>query len=234
MKWLRIIWTWLTSLAPSKEEIQPPAPKPEEPAKEESTGTIKVPSLFVPWAVVPERKMATSFTYINGYPQGAIVHFTAGRDETEQEALDSYDWGCDNGYVFFMIGPTGKLYQGFPLSRGGAHAGSSSYPGLGNNVSTKLVGIEIACAGQLDKWNTSWFRKQYPKEQVRNGFKKYTPEQEETLIKLLVWLKKNNPNVFNIDYILGHNEVSPGRKPDPGHSLSMSMDELRAKVKSLC
>lgn len=222
MKWLQVILDWIKNLLESKPEERRPIP------------TIQVPSMLVPWAVIPERKMETKIQYADNYPVGAVIHFTAGRDQTEQDALDSYHWGCDNSYVYFIIGPTGKLYQGFPLSRGGPHAGVSEWKGLGKNVSTKLVGIEIACAGKLDKWGRSWFRKQYTEDQIRNGFKKFTPEQEEALIKLLVWLKKNNPKVFNIDYILGHEEVSPGRKPDPGYSLSMSMDELRAKIKSLC
>lgn len=232
MKWLRKLWTWIESLKSPK--VEPPEPSvPVEEVVTETPTPIGKKELWVPWAIRPKRAMGTSFTYPKEYPHGAIVHFTAGRDKTEQDALDSYNWGCDEGYVFFVIGPTGKLYQGFPLNKGGAHAGASSWPGLGTGVSAKLVGIEIACAGKLDSRGKSWFGVTYPSEQIRNGFKKYTPEQEETLIKLLVWLKKNCPEVFDVQYILGHDEVSPGRKNDPGSSLSMTMPELREKIKRL-
>lgn len=231
MKWLRKIWSWIES----KKTPTPPAPAPSFPEEQvpSTPPVVGEKALWVPWAIRPNRAMPTSFTYPKGYPHGAVVHFTAGRDKTEQEALDSYNWGCDSGFTFFVIGPTGKLYQGFPLNKGGAHAGQSYWPGLGSGVSSKLVGIEVACAGKLDKNGKSWFGVTYPKEEIRNGFKKYTPEQEESLIKLLVWLKKNCPEVFDVQYIVGHNEVSPGRKDDPGYSLSMTMPELREKIKLL-
>ena len=231
MKWLRKIFAWFESLKSPK--VEPPKPSVPEESVPTTSPVEASKELWVPWAIQPKRKMGTSFTYPKNYPHGAIVHFTAGRDKTEQDALDSYNWGCDQGYVFFVIGPTGKLYQGFPLNKGGSHAGASSWPGLGSGVSSKLVGIEIACAGGLDSRGKSWFGVTYPQDEIRKGFKKYTPEQEETLIKLLVWLKKNNPEVFDVQYILGHDEVSPGRKNDPGHSLSMSMSELREKIKRL-
>lgn len=235
MKWLRKLWSWIESLK-SPTPPEPTPSFPHETVPETPSTPVESPKgnkdLWVPWAVRPSRSMPTSFTYPKGYPHGAIVHFTAGRDKTEQEALDSYNWGCDEGYTFFVIGPTGKLYQGFPLNKGGAHAGQSYWPGLGSRVSSKLVGIEVACAGKLDSRGKSWFGVTYPQDEIRNGFKKYTPEQEETLIKLLVWLKKNCPDVFDVQYILGHDEVSPGRKNDPGSSLSMTMNELRALIKT--
>lgn len=237
MKWLRKLWAWIESL----KSPTPPEPTPgfpHEAVPEIPSAPVESPKgnkdLWVPWAIRPSRSMSTSFTYPKGYPHGAIVHFTAGRDKTEQEALDSYNWGCDSGFTFFVIGPTGKLYQGFPLNKGGAHAGASYWPGLGSGVSSKLVGIEVACAGKLDNRGKSWFGVTYPQDEIRNGFKKYTPQQEETLIKLLVWLKKNCPDVFDVQYILGHDEcaVPAGRKNDPGSSLSMTMDELRALIKT--
>lgn len=228
MKWLKKLWAWLKAGKKVEVPVERPVevPKKNPPAKADKL-------LWVPWAIQPKRKMPTSWEYANGYPVGAIIHFTAGRDKTEEDALGSYDWGCDQGYTFFVIGPTGKLYQGFPLNRAGSHAGSSSWPGLGSGVSSKLVGIEIACAGKLDSSGKSWFGVKYDKDEIRDGYKKYTPEQEETLIKLLVWLKKNNPDVFNVEYILGHDEVAPGRKNDPGHALSMGMNGLREQIKRL-
>lgn len=209
--------------------------------------------LWYPKAVIPKRKMSGAGTYQHGYPQGAIVHFTAGQDRKEQDALDSYEWGCDQGYVFFVIGPTGIVYQGFPLNVRGSHAGTSAWPGLGDSVSKYLVGIEVACAGELDGNGKSWFGVTYPEietrrvsEQALNGegptgqYKRFTIEQEKALIDLLVWLKKNNPDVFNIDYVLSHSEVSGKktlgywRKSDISGSLSITMKKLRELLKDAC
>lgn len=236
-----------------KEFLSKQAAKP----KEEVTKPIEVSPanpeeilkklLWYPGAIIPEKRMATSGDYQYGYPQGAIVHFTAGQDRTEQDALDSYDWGRGEGYVFFVIGPTGVVYQGFPLNKYGSHAGKSHWEGLGDRVSSKLVGIEIACAGLLNGSGYSWFDKLYPEEQTRRvgkehecmpgQYKKYTDKQEAALIDLLKWLHQNNPEVFKVEYILGHDEVAGVkgigyyRKNDPGGSLSIPMRKLRELVK---
>jgi N-acetyl-anhydromuramyl-L-alanine amidase AmpD len=147
----------------------------------------------------------------------------------------------NNEYCTFVISANGSVYQNFPINRWGNHAGSSKYPGVGEWVSSKLVGIELCCAGKLTQVQdrfVSWFGEEYERSQVnavvtpRDNWKvgfyhKYTPEQEKSLISLLLWLKKNNPAIFKLDYVLGHDEVAPNRKTDPGGSLSMTMPELR-------
>jgi hypothetical protein len=54
-----------------------------------------------------------------------------------------------------------------------------------------------------------------------------------------MWLKNNNPKIFDFDKVLGHHEVSGRvglgywRKIDPGGSLSMPMREYREYLKKL-
>jgi len=65
----------------------------------------------------------------------------------------------------------------------------------------------------------------------------YSPEQEKALIELLVWMKRNNPDVFEFKYVLGHDEVAGkkgigyNRKNDPGAALSITMTEFRKELK---
>lgn len=249
-----MFWRWLKSLFAKKPApVVPIKPKPEpvkpaEPKKTEPSLPINPDkALWYPKAVIPSKKMTARNPYSKGYPEGAVVHFTAGRDKTESDALNTYDWGVGEGYVFFVIGPTGIVYQGFPLSHGGSHAGESQWPGLGTSVSKKLVGIEVVCAGKLEASGKSWFGVTYPKSEMRyvdeshgcpaGWYKEFTPKQEAALLELLTWLKKNNPDVFQVDYILGHHEVSGKkgigywRKNDCGGSLSMSMDALRNVIR---
>jgi N-acetyl-anhydromuramyl-L-alanine amidase AmpD len=101
----------------------------------------------------------------------------------------------------------------------------------------------------LDENNKSWFGVTYPDSEVRilkdeswdcpaGKYKKLTEKQEETLVKLLKWLKQNCPDVFDYNYVLGHSEVSGKktlgywRKNDVGGSLSMPMRELRDKLQN--
>lgn len=219
---------------PKADEKPPVVVIPDQPA------TVGHNLMFYPKAKII-KGMKAQGSYEHGHPQGAVVHYTSGRDESEQDAIDSLKWGAGEGYAFFVIGPTGQVYQSLPLNLWGSHAGKSYWPGLGSSVSSKLVGIEIACAGLLDNNNKAWFGKVYSPNQVRTvskadygvsgKFKKYTQAQEIALFELLKWLHDNNPEVFNYDYVLAHHECSPDRKTDPGGSLSVNMKTLRAAFK---
>lgn len=206
--------------------------------------------LWCPFAQIVKPEMKTNGKYVKGYPEGCVIHFTAGQDSTEEDALGSLEYGRKMGYAFFVIGPTGVIYQSHPLDSWGSHAGESIYQNLGTSVSKKLVGIEVACAGTLEntpKGLVSWFGKFYnpsdtreiPQDnanQCRGIYKKFTQSQEESLRNLIIWLKKNNPEVFRLDYVLGHDSVSGRgalgrwRKVDPGGSLSMTIPEYQKKL----
>lgn len=175
-----------------------------------------------------------------GYPEGAIVHYTSGHCETEQDAINVLR--DQNIHAYWLIGPTGQIYATHPLDRHGWHAGESSWPAWDTTVSQHTLGIEVACAGQLDDNNRSWFGRHYPADRVRRvqnseniragNYVMYTDAQELALEELLLWLKANNPGVFDLNLVLGHDEVSPGRKVDPGGSLSMTMPEFRKRLVS--
>lgn len=213
--------------------VEPERPSPSIPGAK---------ALWYPLADTSGPQMKARGSYEKGYPIGAVIHFTAGRDESEDDARGSLEWGLNEGYAFFVIGPTGKVYQRLPLNKWGYHAGTSSWPGLGSSLSDKLVGIEVACAGRLDSNRKSWFGKTYPESQCRTvsskqniqggTYKKYTEAQERALIDLLMWLKQNNPSVFSLDFVLGHDSIAPSRKNDPGGSLSMTIPELQMLLKS--
>ncbi|MGE0180445.1 MAG: N-acetylmuramoyl-L-alanine amidase [Sphingomonas sp.] len=219
--------------------------EPDRPSRNEAG----VNSKWYPLAEVMTPHMPTRGDYPDGYPRGAIVHFTAGRDRTEDNARNTIAYGREQGYCFFAIGPTGIVYQAFPLNRWGYHAGESAWPGLGSGVSSKLVGIEVLSAGLLDKNRKSWFGEQYAANEVRSVteaqhgcptgiYRRFTDAQERALKSLLLWLRANNPAVFSLDLVLGHHEVSGKkgigrwRKNDPGGALSMPMEDFRKALKA--
>lgn len=237
--------------------------------------------LWYPKAIKSEHKMRTRGYYKKKYPQGAVVHFTAGRSRKKSEGgsrnpsthLDQGKRGvrsaADKGsYAYFVIDRDGNVHQNFPLNRWGYHAGTSAWKGLSGSVSDELVGIEIQNAGTLkDYWKdgsgkkhkcpegylAAWFSrpdrgdKLFNKETecryssgedniAKGWYHKYSTEQEIALTELMIWLKRNNPDVFSTELILGHDEVAGPkgigrwRKVDPGASLSMTMTEFRYKV----
>lgn len=199
------------------------------------------PELLFPRALDCTKNTKTRGYYPNKYPSGAVIHYTASHGSLEGEV----SYAEKSGYSYFVIDRSGVVAQLAPLDRWGYHAGKSNWDGLGSGVSQYLVGIEVVCAGLLtekvvdgDKrvYQTYWGKTVDPsfvRKDMLSGapFEAFNSKQEEALLDLLIWLKENNPDVFNFDYVLGHHEVSPGRKVDPGGSISSLMPVYRATLK---
>ena len=122
-------------------------------------------------------KMKTRGYYQKGHPEGAIVHFTAGRSRKASEGgsrnpishlgngIRGVKSAVDKGsYAYFVIDRDGNVFQNFPLNRWGYHAGKSKCPETGrSSVSSNYVGIEVQNAGKLKKVDSerfmAWFSK---------------------------------------------------------------------------
>jgi len=216
----------------------PEEPKPEEPKPDEPRPTK--PVMLVPFAKQYRCNTPTKGKYRKGFPEGLIVHFTAGRGTAE----DMLSFCARSGYtVSFGIDKQGRLYQTTELDVWGNHCGTFHHE--------THVGVEIINAGRLTKkadgtyW--SWFGTQIPaenvrymadtKEQIAGYYEKYTPEQEAMLAKVCLWLRDNSTGIFSLDNVIGHDEACSrtprgrGAKNDPSGALSMSMPEFREMLK---
>lgn len=233
------LWNRIRNSFRRKDSSKPNRVRPNEPERAGPNEKGKK-LLWCPFAIIdPKYKMKTAGKYRRGYPEGLVVHFTAG-----SSAESSLMWGKEQGFAFWMIAKNGDLYQTKPLDLWGYHAGKSSWPGISGTVSDEFDGVEIDCAGRLEKkgnnWQ-SWFGRvvpaslrRYSKGEaniVEGWYEKFTPEQEATLKRLALWLKENCPEVFDLDKVVGHDECSEGRKNDPGAALSMTMPEFREMIK---
>jgi len=171
-------------------------------------------------------------------PDTIVVHYTAGRD-----AASSVRTLCDpdaKASAHLVIGRDGAIFQLAPFNIKTWHAGKSEYQGR-TGFNKYSIGIEIDNAGVLEKSGTiyrSWFGKSYPEEDVlqavhRNEttakyWHRYSEIQIE-LVETICWeLIKSYPN---IEHILGHEEISPKRKIDPGPAFPL--DKLRNKIFSV-
>ena len=169
------------------------------------------------------------------------------------QGLRELRFACeDTPYCYFLIDRDGNVFQQFPLDRWGYHAGDSSYPGIPGDVSNDLVGIEMMCAGKLDtvgdKKFKSWFTKTnrgdslfygdevdyWPRtENIQNGnYHKFSPKQKESLVDLILWMDKQTKK-FSLEHVVGHDEVAPRRKNDPGGSLGMTMSDFREMLRDI-
>lgn len=217
--------------------------EPARPSKSE----LGNKSAWIPFAKIMSVKMSTKGKYAKGYPVGAVVHFTAGGHDMD----GTMKYGVKQGFAYLGIGRKGEIFQAHPMNEWGHHAGDSAWKGLGSGVSSKLVGIEIAAAGRVSKIGEgkykTWFGSILGEDDVRHSkaddniqagiYEKYSPEQEEALINLLLWMKRQAPDVFSFDFVLGHDEVAGpkgigrARKNDPGGALSMTMSQFRQLLK---
>lgn len=252
---MKAFFEWLKSLFKKQEPIlESSTVIPEASIEEKPKPVVASGKKQPPFAKVIGEKMRERGKYPNGWPRGAVVHFTAGRDGAEKTIMG----GIKNGYTFWCIQRDGLLVCAHDADKWGYHAGESKWDKvikgiryyLSGSVSDDLIGIEINAAGRVvpvvgkeTKYQT-WFGTYLTPEEVRytpgkdnqeRGFyHKYTPEQEHRLVETLFWLKDQKPDVFSFDYVLGHDEVAKpkGRKNDPGAALSMTMPEFREYLKS--
>lgn len=232
-----------------KVTIKPVMPEESMPTRSDIID-IEESEQYPPFAKVLRSKMRERGTYKHGWPIGAIVHFTAGRDGAEK----TISHGIKNGYTFWCIQRDGKLMCAHPANKWGYHGGSSKWERIAEDikyriagsVSDELIGIEINASGRVKsvgngKYKT-WYKTHLTRDEVRytpgtanqqrGYYHKFTEAQEATLVETLMWLKLMNPDGFSFDYVLGHDEVSPGRKNDPGAALSMTMPSFRESLKA--
>ncbi len=167
-------------------------------------------------------------------PKYLIMHFTSGRS-----AQSSVDWFLDpeaKASAHVVIGRDGKITQCVPFNRVAWHAGKSKWEGL-EGMNQYSLGIELDNAGKLEKkgghW-TAWFGGQVPDDQVmvathknekdEAGWVIYTPEQLAAAAELAALLVQE----YGLKDVLGHEDISPGRKNDPGPAFPMASFRSRA------
>ena len=211
--------------------------KVEKPVKKEVEKYPK-PKFVVTDIVMPTRW--------NNPPKGLILHFHAGWSDDRINSVNCLNSGKKNGYTYICMEENGDVY--FPYSekdgkkvasfwKHGYHAGHSSHK--------DHVGLEVMCSGKLQKTSKgfeTWYGEKINPKQVRyveakdnvksGWYETYTPEQEQAIIGLCLFLKRNYPT-FSFNNVLGHDEVAPRHKNDPGGALSMTMPELRKLLKEI-
>jgi N-acetylmuramoyl-L-alanine amidase len=152
-----------------------------------------------------------------------VIHFTAGAF-----AQSSITWWrkLNNGVcAHFVIDRDGTIYQCRPCNRTAGHAGSSKWrdPKTGITyigLNSCSIGIELANGGDAFPQKFSKLRPIFAAH--KNGGKakeweQYTPAQIaacEELSKVLV-------DHYHLDDVVGHEDIAPDRKSDPGPAFPM-------------
>lgn len=169
-----------------------------------------------------------------GFPDSLIIHYTAGRSGESSASYLAKDGIQASAHL--VVDRSGKVFQGVPFNKKSWHAGDSIYNGRRyyNHFS---IGIELDNAGKLTPSGSgfvSWFGKRYTADQAlkathRNENKpRYWHTYSEEQIAVCEEISALLVSSYSMKEILGHEEISPGRKSDPGPAFPL--DKLRSDI----
>jgi len=181
-----------------------------------------------------EIKNNKTYKESGGILDSLVIHYTAGRSASSSaKFLARKDVKAS---AHLVIGREGEVYQLVPFDKVSWHAGKSKYGGR-NGLNKYSIGIEIDNAGVLNKVGSqyqAWFGKKYMESDVIKAVHRnettprywhtYTDKQLEVLTEIVELLVSE----YDLKQILGHEEISPGRKQDPGPAFDL--DRFRRNI----
>ena len=171
-------------------------------------------------------------------PRYLVLHYTAG-----SSAASTVSWFQNRASrvsAHLVIARDGTPTQLVPFNREAWHAGRSSWGSL-SALNHHSIGIELDNAGCLvrsgGKWVSPLTRRSYPDNEVTVathkhaapgtapcGWHAYTPEQIESTLACGMALVAH----YGLADVLGHEDIAPGRKRDPGPDFPM--ESVRARL----
>ena len=163
-----------------------------------------------------------------------VIHYTAGANA--RAAIDTL---CDperKVSAHLVVARDGAVTQLVPFDTVAWHAGKSQWLGR-SGLNSYSIGIEVDNPGRLQERDgdfVSWFGQVYPDEDVvravhRNEsaascWHRFTPVQLQVVEDLCALLMRE----YGIEHVVGHEEIAPERKDDPGPAFPL--DELRDRL----
>lgn len=188
-----------------------------------------------------DKTTKTSGEFKENLPDTIIIHYTAG--ESTDIAVKVLKNPKIKASAHMVVGLEGEVVQLADLNVVTWHAGKSAFKlpsGYRKSFNRYSIGIEISNPGYLYKnpkgdGYLTWYDKRYqdkgkqvtpiPEDKVFKGkhrnypnsprldtWYKYPDVQLKKVWEICEAIKKEYP----IKYILGHEEIAPGRKSDPG------------------
>lgn len=173
-----------------------------------------------------------------GAPTFLIIHYTAGASGSG--AVNWFNNPAAKASAHLVVDHNGAITQMMTFNKVAWHAGRSSWRGI-NGLNGHSVGIEIVNWGLLHgstgAWR-SWTGTSVPDSRVvQKRHKNFEPTRinaweifDEEQIDAAIDAAAAIVSKYNIPEanVLGHDDISPLRKQDPGPAFDM--DSFRAKV----
>jgi N-acetylmuramoyl-L-alanine amidase len=171
-------------------------------------------------------------------PRFLVIHYTAG--SSAPGTISWFQNPASRVSAHLVIARDGAITQMVPFNREAWHAGQSRWGSL-SGLNRYSIGIELDNAGCLirsgGKWVSPLTRRSYPDSEVTvalhkndppgsapSGWHAYTPEQIEATLDCGMALFKQ----YGLADVLGHDDIAPGRKRDPGPDFPI--ESVRARL----
>ena len=161
-------------------------------------------------------------------PRFCVLHFTAG--SSAESSVAHFQRAKAKASAHLVIGRDGRIWQLVPFNRKAWHAGVSAWAGL-EGLNSHSLGIELDNAGRLKKMGDqyqAWFGKLYPENEVIRACHKHELEESfwhaytETQIAVALEVATLVTAHYGLEDILGHEDIAPQRKCDPGPAFPMA------------
>jgi len=167
-------------------------------------------------------------------PQYIVMHNTAAT-----KAAGSIDWflsPASKASAHLLIDRDGSVVQFAPFNVITWHAGASRWKGL-SGLNKHAIGIELVNGSRLKKSGRQWICPEdghiVPEEEVimaahkheREGFAWHVYAAEQ--LQVAVEIAKQLAATYNIRDIIGHDDIAPVRKTDPGPAFPMENFRLQ-------
>lgn len=169
-------------------------------------------------------------------PRWLVMHYTADSGSAALNWFASPD-NKDKVSAHIVIARDGTITQCVPFNRKANHAGKSEWKDVKTGLNSHSIGIEMVGWGIVEGGPGNWKAggKPVPDAEVLQathkfgkptcGWSKYPQAQldaAQELAKLLV-------REYGLEDVIGHDDIAPGRKQDPGPAFPM--ESFRAACK---
>lgn len=161
-------------------------------------------------------------------PRLLVLHYTASGGEDGKGDADYLSRASSRASAHIVVGRNGSIDQIVPLNKKAWHAGVSTWEG-DDNVNDYSIGIEI------DNWGWLKDGKSHAGVVVKDVFKgtrsghneweAYPKAQLDSVEKVIAAICE----AYNITDIVGHEDIAPGRKQDPGPALDAFKADMQKK-----
>lgn len=184
----------------------------------------------VPYVESPNRGGALA-------PEYLVMHYTAGGS-----AEGAISWLCNpaaKASAHLVIGRDGQITQLVPFNRIAWHAGQSQWAGR-SGLNGFSIGIELDNAGRLERaggrWVSAATKRSYVDDDVLianhkhdaagalpSGWHEYSEAQLDAAARAGLALVEK----YALKDVLGHEDIAPGRKSDPGPAFPLASFRAR-------